>query len=212
MLHYLRLITSSCHWKMFSSWIRWQTLRIWQSTLHCIIAFQYFPDITFKQLCLDPSFVFFTPTPIMTPFLSYTKPLPLQGRCCYVPNSVLSGWSSALGPQPKPGRRHDLRNTMKHQTHIPQSCENLPQFFSSRNLAFRHQDQVKQPKVHGSSMIHCTSDLLHRLANLLPESKSDLNIQLLEVLCWGILEIEFWTCQETAASIWLVALMKKVEK
>ena len=64
---------------------------------------------------------FFTPTPLMTPSSPNrpnTKPLPLQGQCCYTPNSDLSEWSSVPRPGPRPGSRHSrLRKTVKDTLH-----------------------------------------------------------------------------------------------
>ena len=46
------LSSISCHHRL-----QWYIWHIWAPILHCV-AFRHFPDLTFKQLCLDPSFAF----------------------------------------------------------------------------------------------------------------------------------------------------------
>ena len=87
-----------------------------------------------------------------------------------------------------------------------QKCS--PFFFRPLTLAFRHQDQVKtKQKVHGSSMVHCTANLLYSArTNVLPDSKSGPHLydNCYEAIARGMHELDLWTRQEHAANIWLL--------
>ena len=99
------LSSISCHHRL-----QWYIWHIWAPILHCV-AFRHFPDLTFKQLCLDPSsWHHLHQTPSLGPFISDVVAEQPQMSETGV---LLQGLGQSLSGDTS----HDLRSTMKHTAH-----------------------------------------------------------------------------------------------
>ena len=208
----------SCHHR-----IQWYIWHIWAPILHCV-AFRHFPDLTVKQLCLDPSFAFLhTLSPHDTIFTKHQAfvpsfPMLLTIKCRFVRlefcfNASARAWQGTNG----------LRNTMKHTAHI-RMLHCFHTFWRAFPLVLIAQLQ------HPTAFHYLIVKNMRNLPVVLPIPiskcwfqaarthetikspwviKGTLHCQFAtlctfnEALVWGILELEFWTHQQIVANIWL---------
>ena len=209
----------SCHHRL-----QWYIWHIWAPILHCVVAFRHFPDLTFRQLCLDPSFAFLhNLSPHDTIFTKHqafvpSSPMLLTIKCRFVRlefcfNASARAWQGT----------NDLRKTMKHTAHI-RMLHCFHTFWRAFPLVLIAQLQ------HPTAFHYLIVKNMRNLPVVLPIPiskcwfqaarthetikspwviKGTLHCQFAtlctfnEALVWGILELEFWTHQQIVANIWL---------
>ena len=167
-----------------------------------------------KQLCLDPSFAFLhTLSPhdtILTKRQALAPSSPMSSKskaklrlvrlefCC---KAAARAWQET----------NDLRNTMGHTAHIPQSCENLPVALLISKLRFQMVSGItnisnNERRLLINDTLHCEfSDLLHsaNLTYCTAWLKQWLHHQTTFTMApaWRILEMDSWTHREHAANM-----------
>ena len=154
-----------------------------------------FPDLTFKQLCLDPSLAclhilsphdtIFTKHQALAP----SSPMLLACKCRSVRLEFCFKASARAWQE-----TNDLRNTMKHTAHTVKNCKKYAKFACSSSHSHlkmlvpgSKNETIKSPWVIKGTL-HC------QFATLCTFN---------EPLVWGILELAFWTHQQIVANIWL---------
>ena len=78
------------------------------STIFCVVFLSVALSIAYLSLSSSS-----------TPSSPNTKPEPLQGQCCWIPNSGLPGWSCASVRLPKPDRRQRCAKYVVKSSQIP---------------------------------------------------------------------------------------------
>ena len=114
---------NSCHDKTLSNWVKRTSSNSLRFGSH--LDHERGTSSVISQMSLPNGCVlilpFFTSPPFTTTSLPNTKPLPLQGRCCWIAKPGSSGWSSAAWPRPQPSRRQMIWE----RRNIAQTCKNL---------------------------------------------------------------------------------------